>query len=134
MTFGSTGPVLPVTAGQAAIWLAEQADSLGPAYNTCTMLRVRGDHELDDLDAACRQVVNETPAKSTLNPSGLRAHQPFRHPARDTQKNVNVFWLDARLRQNLACSVHGKLVGSRNEAGLSGRSGTTLWPSRRILK
>jgi hypothetical protein len=58
---GWAAPV-PVTSGQAAIWLAEQAGELGPAYHTCTVLRVHAGPGLDRLAAACREVVRRTAA------------------------------------------------------------------------
>jgi hypothetical protein len=71
---------LPATAGQAAIWLAEQAAPIGPAYHTCTVLRVQGTHDAESLVTACRQMVRATPglrARFGLDPRSATIVQWF---------------------------------------------------------
>lgn len=53
---------LALTAGQAAIWLAQQLDPASPAFNTCTSIVVDGDVSQRQVAAAWRQVVEATPA------------------------------------------------------------------------
>ncbi|GAB2728292.1 amino acid adenylation domain-containing protein [Streptomyces bullii] len=49
----------PVTGGQSGIWLAQQIEPDGSAYNVSFVLRLRGDIDLDRLTAAVRRAAEE---------------------------------------------------------------------------
>ncbi|MGW0391783.1 amino acid adenylation domain-containing protein [Streptomyces sp. NPDC003042] len=51
---------IPVTGGQAGIWLAQRIEPDSSAFNVSFTLELRGDVDLDRLTAAVRQVAEET--------------------------------------------------------------------------
>ncbi|MFJ3814317.1 amino acid adenylation domain-containing protein [Streptomyces sp. NPDC090056] len=55
----TTAAGLPLTGGQSGIWLAQQIEPDGSAYNIAFVLRLRGDIDPDRLATAVRRTVEE---------------------------------------------------------------------------
>ncbi|MGP4086244.1 amino acid adenylation domain-containing protein [Streptomyces sp. KR55] len=55
----TTASGTPVTGGQSGIWLAQQIEPDGSAYNVSFVLKLHGDIDLDRLTAAIRQATEE---------------------------------------------------------------------------
>ncbi|MFF7177670.1 amino acid adenylation domain-containing protein [Streptomyces sp. NPDC008121] len=73
---------IPVTGGQSGIWLAQQIEPEGSAYNISFVLQLRGDIDLDRLTSAVRQASEEAESLHVRveDVNGAARQIPTRHP------------------------------------------------------
>ncbi|MZE56819.1 amino acid adenylation domain-containing protein, partial [Streptomyces sp. SID5770] len=79
----TTAHGLPLTGGQSGIWLAQQIEPDGSAYNIAFVLRLRGDVDPDRLATAVRRAVEEAESlhvRITTDAGGAPRQVPTRFP------------------------------------------------------